>query len=243
MKTKHTIKTTLLLLTFGLLAVGVTAQTASDPVDGAKANNQTGNQSAQTTDSGQATIEAGKTAEVRIEQDALTTKWAGFYGNISANRVLGSASDNLYKWTGDNNIGQAKVLAQPSGAATPIPNNLEAVTDPNTYLNGYKSGEFDSGTAQADNTFTETEDLSIYGTTVAAGTSAVDLYNQSGQEDESFTTFLANNADEGSNAPVFVAEGAGAREGFEGESLNYQMLVGVGQTASDETFDFYLSLP
>jgi hypothetical protein len=55
------------------------------------------------TSSGQATIEGGNVSETNISGNAITAKWAGFYGFISGGVLLSDASANkFYEWTVSN---------------------------------------------------------------------------------------------------------------------------------------------
>lgn len=191
------------------------------------------NETSTTSGTGNVTIQAGSVASVDLSQNSLTEKWAGFYGTISGSKVLGSASDNLYTWTA-NSFSDAKVVATPQG--DPVPTGVNTVNDPNSFL----GGEFNSGVANASTTFNRTDSISLFGSSTS--TAAVDTFNSSQQRSDRFTTFLYENADQ-ANEPVYVAEGSSLGPGFNNDNVNYQMLVGVGDSASQKTYSFYLELP
>ncbi|MDY6773648.1 MAG: hypothetical protein SVS85_00485 [Candidatus Nanohaloarchaea archaeon] len=221
------------LAVFTAAAIMVVALGAAADPTGASTTVTNANQSAETTNPGQVTVEAGNVSQVDVSQASLTDKWAGFYGNISASKVLGDGASNMFSWTAST-FNSAKVVAVPSG--DPAPSTINPVTNPNSFL----GAGFDSGVASANNTFTKTGDVTLVGST-ASGTATVNTYNSSGIADPTFTTYLVENGDATGN-PVYIAEGTTSAPGFKGNALNYQLLGGVGESASYKTFDFYLQI-
>ena len=214
----------------------------TETAEGAQTTVSNANETADTSGAGNVTVEAGAVSQVDVDQSSLTDKWAGFYGQISASRVLGSSSGNLYTWTAST-LSDANVLASP--ISEPAPASVSQVNDPNTFLDNYfSSNEFSTGVANASGTFNRTESLTILGQS-SFSTQAVNTYDSSGSSNASFTTYLADNGASGAStdSPVFIAEGNDDVTGFTGSDLNYQMLVGVGETASEQGYSFYLALP
>lgn len=210
-------------------------------IDGSTSNNLTASTSA--TDN--VTVNAGATVSVDLTQNSLTEKWAGFFGTISGSRVLGDGSSNLYSWTA-NEFSNAKVISIPK--ANPVPGSVVGSpdSDANTFLNNYDDdADFDTGVANASATFNLSKSTDPLGTGSTTSTYAVETYNSSGDRDSRFTTYLYG---DGSGNPVWVAEGTSeTSDSFNNDDVNYQMLVGVGETSSGnagtETFSFYLELP
>lgn len=201
-------------------------------LEGAGTTSNTANQSAQTSSAQSTTIEAGNVSQVDVSSDSLTDKWSGFYGNISAQKVLGDGANNFYTWTAST-FSDAKVVAVPSGDATP--STINPVSNPDSFL----GGEYSSGTASAGNTFTLTKDTRLSGDW-ANDTSSVNTYNGSEISDEDFTTYLTENG-ASTGQPVYIGEGT-SETGFNDNAINYQLLVGVGETATEKKFDFYLEI-
>lgn len=227
------------IVVFSLIMITAGAA-QTETAEGAQATAESGNQTANTDARENVTVKAGAVANVTVDQSSLTDKWAGFYGSIEASRVLGSSSGNLYTWTAST-LSDSKVLAAPLSASPPT--NLQGVGNPNNFLdNFYGPDEFSTGVANASGTFETNETIDILGQT-GLETRTVDTYGDSGSSNSQFTTFLFDNGAEGSDSPVFVAEGNDDVTGFEGETLNYQMLVGVGETADQQGYSFYLALP
>lgn len=216
------------------LSTAVLAQ--SDPqATPAGATAETSNLTAATNDTTNITIKAGRTVQLDVDQAQLTNKWAGFFGTISASKVLGDGSDQLYEWAAAEIPENAEVIATPKGQT--VPTDVNNVSDPNAFL----GSEYDSGVANASTTFSNIETRDVLGQTVT--TSAVNTFDNTGTATDTFTTFLFNNSDTSTDDPVWVAEAGPSATGFRGNSVNYQLLVGVGENPSQKTFSFYLELP
>lgn len=214
------------------LVLSFSGAVAAQPT-GASATPNSGNLTANTGNSESVNVQAGAVSEVDVSTDSLTQKWAGFFGEVSGNKVLGDGTKNFYQWT-SNNFADSKVVAIPSGDTAP--SSISSVSDPNSFL----GSEFNSGTDSADNTFTKTGDITLTGNT-ASNTALVETFNSTGSEE--FQTYLAENGD-ASNQPVYIANSTAQQQAFDGStSVNYQMLVGVGESSDEKAFDFYLELP
>jgi hypothetical protein len=214
---------------------------AQNEPTGASTTTGPNNLTANTGETGNVSVAAGRVLSVDVSTDSLTDKWAGFFGTVSGNTVLGDGANNLYQWTA-NNFANSKVVVTPRGE--PVPGSVSTVNNPNTFLdNFYGAGEFSTGAANASGTFnlSRTADP-LGGGTIS--TAAVETFNSSGIRDDRFTTFLYDNDDVGSDSPVYVANATSqTSDSFNSDSVNYQMLVGVGESASSQTFSFYLELP
>lgn len=225
------------IVLLALISVGL-AFSAAAQADGAQTTAQSSNQTATTDSEDNVTIQAGRTIALDVSQDSLTEKWAGFYGQISGNKVLGSASSNLYTWTASQ-FDNAEVIATPQSA--PTPTGVSAVGDPNSFL-----GSDFHGVANASQTFNLSDSANVLGSSIS--TAAVNTFNSSEMRDDRFTTFLYNNSAASGDSPVYVAEGSSTAggEGFDGSTVNYQLLAGVGDATDavvdNKTFSFYLEL-
>lgn len=210
-----------------MFVAAVSAQT------GAGTTTSNANETVNTGDPGNVTTQAGATTQVDISQDTLTEKWAGFYGTVSGELVLGDASgNNFYTWTA-NDFSSSKVITVPGDNATPT--SIGSVSNPNNFLG---SG-FDTGTDDANSTYNMTGDVTVNDDT-ASSTALAKTFDQNGQA--FFETYLVENTNEG-GYPAYVAQGVSEQTGFDGSTnVNYQMLVGVGESSSEERFEFYLEL-
>lgn len=215
-------------------ALAISSAAAQNP---AGTSSTGGNQTADTNVAGNEAIQAGATVNLDVNQQSLTDKWAGFFGTIAASKVLGSGNDLLYEWAASTIPDNSEVIATPQGASAP--SSVVATSDPNSLL----GSEFNSGIANASRTFNKTDSVDVVGQN-GVSTRAVDTFNSSGETDNTFTTFLLENGQQ-TGSPVYVAEAnpLSESEGFTGSPVNYQMLVGVGESPAEETFTFYLELP
>jgi hypothetical protein len=219
----------------GLILAGMTFSVAAQNPAGTSADG--GNQTADTSNPSNVSIEAGSTVDLDVNQESLTDKWAGFFGNISASKVLGTTSGLMYEWAASTIPDNSEVIVTPQG--DPTPSSVNAVNDPNSLL----GSEFDSGVANASGTFSQDDSVDVLGQD-GVSTAAVDTYNSTGAVDDTFTTYLLENGAQ-SDSPVYVAEANPQSEGtgFTGDAVNYQLLVGVGENPTEESFTFYLELP
>jgi hypothetical protein len=172
------------------------------------------------------TTEGGNVTSANVTVQSVTQKWAAFYGNLDGNDVLADAGgSNFYKWTLSNPTGSV-VYAVTDGDA---PTTKNPVSDPNTAL----GGGFDSGVDSASRTFNQSGNVASLGSTQVAETFT------SNSPDPAFTTALYE--DSGGN-PVYAAQVQNGVAGFDGGSYDYQLLVGVGESTADKSFDFYATL-
>jgi hypothetical protein len=173
------------------------------------------------------TTEGGNVTNTNVTVTSVTQKWAAFYGQLNGQDVLSdSSSNNFYEWTVSDPTGSV-VYAVPSGQGSP--NTVSTVGTPSTLLS---SSEFTTGVDNVDDTFNSTEDVSGDGSTAAAHTFS------SGSPDTSLSTGLY---DDGGN-PVYAAEVQNGVAGFDGNSYDFQLLVGVGEQTDTQTYDFYAEL-
>jgi len=109
----HLKKAVLLLTLLGLLYTGITSvlgvqgATSISLGQSSRANLTNYSSSASTA------VQAGNVTELNISGQAITTHWAGFYGEISGNITLENANgDVFYDWTGLNAL-VGEVFASP----------------------------------------------------------------------------------------------------------------------------------
>jgi hypothetical protein len=226
---------------FAAILVGMAFSGMAQQPSGAQVtagNNLTANQDS----AGNVSIKAGRTVSVDLDSSSLTRKWAGFFGTISGSIVLGDGANNLYRWTADE-YPNAKVITIPKSNS--VPSSLSTVGNPNSFLNPIDDS-FDEGTDNASSTFNLSKETDPLGSGSPGPTAAVETFNSSQQRDSRFTTFLYEDADNAGN-PVWVANATSqTSDSFNSDSVNYQMLIGVGEDGSGgagtETYSFYLNL-
>lgn len=182
------------------------------------------------------TIEEGAVTALNVSSTQVTNKWAGFFGNVSGSEILGDGSGNtFFQWTG-NQLADTKVFAVPKGNGAPAGTDLDAVDDPNDFL----GSEYDSGIDNASGTFTQDDQVSTLGKDIS--TAEANTFDN--DNNAVFETFLLEDTTVSSEpGAVYVADGEAVRTGFRGNSTNYQIIVGVGESSSQKAFSFYAELP
>jgi len=181
---------------------------------------------------GTADIEAGNVTEVNISGTAITTRWAGFYGNISAGLVLSDAANNkFYEWT-VSNVSGSVVYAADATISDWSTTNIVAATDADmpafltedtadNYTNTYNAQEtFTSATFSIDNT----NYVATYSNGAAGNLKSYSL---------KATT---------ENALIWAGKALDDEAAFNGGQVDYQILVPV-DGATTTTYNFYLELP
>ncbi len=178
---------------------------------------------------GNASVTAGGTSQVDVQSTQSTGRWAGFYGSITGSIVLADATSHWFKnWT-VSNVAGAYVYA--SNASNPDFSTLAAATstDEPSWL---------TTTGAADNfqnTFAQSEAQTFNGQSVTAN--YTQTYDNTGAE-----TFKTYALKDGSSDLIWAALAQNDATGYNGNTVDYQLLVPVdGATATN--YYFFLELP
>lgn len=226
------------LLTVGMTAMA-TAQQAADTTEG-----ETETTSEETETAGSSTADGGEVTDVLVGQTASSQYWAGFYGEVDAEVVLGAGEDRFFEWTVEDPSGSI-VYAEPSdNANTVTADDLVGVGDDVEAEAVTGLDEATAGTEAASNTYE--------GTSAFTGANLVDeqtasVLTEDGESGtDEFESFLAG-FDSGDGAPVdeepvYATEALNEGDGFDDTVHDYQLLTGTDSGAST-TYDFYLELP
>jgi len=168
------------------------------------------------------TINAGEVQAANLYGKTITAKWAGFYGNISGGVSLEDASGNVfYNWSLSDVTGSVVYATNDTVSSWTLSNASEA--DMPAYVQGTSTDSFNN-TFTASEQFvspTQTVDNVLYATTYGTGT---------------FKTYALKSSGE----IVFAGKSPGSQAGFNGGSVDYQILV---PAQSDTNYYFYLELP
>ena len=179
------------------------------------------------TDSETATIAGGEIREVNITGTSITGKWAGFWGTISGGIILSDdASNNFFEWT-VTDVTDAYVFAALGG--TTDFTGMAALTSIPGFVDGSASDDFV-------NTFNQSLSFQTESISIASVPATYTLQDTSSEQ---LPTFALQ---DGANTPIFAARALQGADSFQGETVDYQMLVpadGVGGA----TYNFYLELP
>ncbi len=174
---------------------------------------------------GQVVTEGGNITELNITGEQITTRWTGFYGEISGNVSLEDASNNVFYHWAVTDVTNSTVYASnetisswslSAAAAGDMPSNLQEEAPDN----------FAS-------TFDQTEEFSTNSFTVPATPYAKTWSD--GSEGNLKTYALKSG-----NAVVFAGMAIADEASFNGGTVDYQILAAGFD--SGVTYNFYLEL-
>ena len=183
------------------------------------------------TSSSSLNADGGNVTYVDVSSNVITSRWAGFYGNVSGNLLLADASaNNFYQWTVGSMDG-AVVYAASGSVSDWSSTNIVPLTNANApaWVQGAATDNFT-------NTFSATESFSSSSLTIAS-TPYVTTYNSTGVAGNLKTYALYATAE---TAHVWAGKVVDDANGFNGNSVDYQILL-PAQTGT--TYNFYLELP
>jgi hypothetical protein len=202
---------------------------------------QTGGSQNQATDTtfnnGDGDVAGGNVSESDLQADRDVTDWAGFYGNLDQTVTL-SDGDTFYQWTAGNIDGAAIIAAgDEAGSFSGDTSNLGDPSDV-----GNLDGVPTTGTERVSNTYNETDgqpaDFDISTTAPAATLDFGDVVSG-----EPFENFLYNSTADTGSDPVYVAEANDGATAYNGETADYQLLVGTTDTGdASENFEFFAKI-
>ncbi len=181
---------------------------------------------------GTATTEAGNVTEVNVSGTAITTRWAGFYGNISAGLVLSDAANNkFYEWTVSDVSGSVVYAANTTVSDWSTTNIVAAtVADMPAFLTGTTADNY-TNTYNAQETFTSA-------TYSIANTNYATTYSSGAAGNLKSYSLKATTE----NALIWAGKALDDETAFDGGQVDYQILVPVDGTTTT-TYNFYLELP
>lgn len=227
----------LILTVFGLFYIGMT------PVMGVEGatdiNAGTGSRATFSNASTQSTpVQAGNVTQLNISGSAITTHWAGFFGEISGTLTLeDAAGDVFYNWSGLNAL-SGEVFASASGA-------VDWGTIDCTDEAGIATLEGALGISATDadrieNTYTSNAhpDFEVGGTPLS-GCNSTNAYVSGALDPSSFYQVLLA---DGSSNFVYTTLINESLTGFDSAAHDFQLLVGENEGAAPTDLYFYIEL-
>lgn len=184
--------------------------------------------------------EGGNITSLNVTGEVVTSKWAGFWGNVSGAKVLADSSGNyFYKWTISDLTG-ALVYATTGAVSDWSCTNIVPLYANDTLFGTYTF--LIEGSDSFNYTFTSQESVSIPLTCPAQNFNYTTTW-QAGAQGTAFKTYAAKASTEG--VFVWVAGVNPAQTSFKGGTVtaDYQLLAGVTSETGTTTFYFYLELP
>ena len=181
------------------------------------------------TASGTADLVGGNVTAVNVTGTQNTGRWGGFFGNISGGYQLGDSTMGLfYEWTVSDYTNAYVYVAD--GSVTGW-SNLEAAvaTQQPAFL---QEASADNWT----NTFSTTEAFNSASISIGS-VPYTDTYNDAGAD--TFRTYSLWSPDD--TAIVYAGRAIDSETGFDGSTVDYQILAPAGSTPV--SYNFYLELP
>ena len=177
--------------------------------------------------------QGGNVTAVNVSADVSTSKWQGYWGNITGSLQLGTGATIFYNWSG---VQFQAVYASPGSDV-----DFATITDLNTSAN-LTAKDTDYGFTASD---TDSINNTMSGNTCTAGTiftaaAGVTPYNSTGGA-SSWTTCIGEDAggllDDTLFGTNIVQNGADA---FNGQTVQYQLMVPV--IAAGDSYYFFLEV-
>ena len=175
--------------------------------------------------------DGGNVTYVDVSSNVITSRWAGFYGNVSGSLLLSDASShNFYQWSISSMTG-AVVYAADAAVSDWTGTNIGALD--NAHAPSWVN------TSAADNftqTFASTESFTSSSLNEANVPYAT-TFNSSGVAGNLKTYALYATTE---SATIWAGKVVDDADGFAGDTVDYQVLL-PAQTGT--TYNFYLELP
>lgn len=175
-------------------------------------------------------VTGGNETSENITGTAVTSRWTGFYGNLSGNVVLGDATRSVFRAWNVHKFKDGVVYAANDSVGDWSSTNIQPATT--TDLPGYL---IQPATDNFTNTFTDTKTFSSASLNVKNTYYTRSLNNTRG---ESFYTYALKSTSD--DALVFAGIAEDDANSFKGSTVDYQL---IAPAQENTTYEFYLELP
>lgn len=182
--------------------------------------------------------EGGNVTQVNVSGYVVTTKWAGFYGEVSGDIRLADSSNHIfYQWT-VSDPADAVVYACNDTVSDWSASNIIPIYAENAST-GWLPAFLIDGTDSFNVTFASQEQFKSNSLTI-------DNVNytttwQGGSKGSDFKTYaLASYTDK---TLIWAGKAVADKTAFNSGTADYQILAGVNSQSGTTTFYFYLELP
>lgn len=183
-------------------------------------------------------VQAGNVTRLDISGKAISTHWAGFYGNISGNLTLEDASGNtFYNWVGLG-IPAGEVFASNTSMV-----NWSSISCANsTRITAIEAslGIVSTDADKISATYTNNNHPPFnVSTTSLAGCNSTNAYTSTGQSASLYYQILLI---DGQNRPVYTTLINDSATSFTGTSYDFELLVGESDSAGSTSMYFYIEI-
>lgn len=233
------IRTISTLLAVLMLAVAVAVLPAAALPTGETDKTTVGSPSTFTPTAGSAAARGGNITDVTFASVlTATSKWQGYYGNVSGNIFLGTATgDKMFNWAAST---AGEVFAtQDSSMSIAEWEALTARTATNIDTDFTFTG---SDTDSAANTFTvDPSAIVVAGRSIDGGAAtAAKTYNSS--DIATWTTIALAGSTSAEANYVFAGVISNDGQAYDGSTKDFQMIVPENEATGTETYYFYVEL-
>ncbi len=180
--------------------------------------------------------QGGNITELLIDEQKLTDRWAGFYGNVTASVILrdNTSAEWLYIWTANSTNISGEFCASTDSAfdfASAVGANAVDIDSVWGFAGGLDLAvnTFDDGTCN----LTIDQDANNVTGIQADGDSSLSGYTSCAIADTATPTVKGDFA--------FCANALGTGNNFKGEPVNFEFMVATNETGS-ETYYFFMEL-
>jgi hypothetical protein len=199
--------------------------------------------------------QAGNMTPMKINSTRITSRWQGYYGNITGTITLDDANNNtLYSWDIANPQGEIYAVNDSKAVqwtqviclnmSDPNTNNVNVTVSALENALGITDANDREGVNETFNlTFTGSFDVGSSVTIDStSGCGAVSLYVNDAYDTLNFNeTILTDNTS--NHNVIYVAILEQQQQGFSGANLDFQMIVGEnGDTTTATEYYFYVEL-
>ena len=229
-------KAVLLMIVLGLLYAGITSvfgvQGATDLSVGGSSRANFSNASTQST-----AVQAGNVTELNITGAAITDHWAGFYGEITGSITLENSDGNVfYNWTGLNTV-EGEVFASNDSSVGWA--GIKCASQAEIGSLETALGIAPSDADRVNQTYTSSHPDFNVSVTQLSGCNATNAYINTGQDATTFYQVLLSDTE---GDIVFTTLINDTTTGFDGNTHDFELLVGESETAGTTQLYFYIEL-
>lgn len=181
-------------------------------------------------------VNGGEVQEVNVSGSVVTSKWVGFYGQVSGSILLGDSSGNVfYQWTVSDPTG-AVVYAANGSVSTWDTTNIQPLYASDA---GWLPSFMLSGADSFNTTFVNQETFTSNSLTINSVNYTTTW--QGGSQGTDFKTYALKAVND--NAIIWAGKAVADKTAFNGNTADYQILAGVNSLSGTTTYYFYLELP
>jgi len=183
-------------------------------------------------------VQAGNVTRLDISGKAISTHWAGFYGNVSGNLTLEDASGNtFYNWVGLG-IPAGEVFA--SNTSMVNWSGISCANSTRIAIIETSLGIISTDADKISATYTNNNHPPFnVSSTLLTGCNSTNAYTNTGQSASLYYQILLI---DNQNRPVYTTLINDTATSFTGTTYDFELLVGESDTAGSTALYFYIEI-